>query len=198
VSGWSQIDSDISKDNAIKKNEIFISYAKEIGIDSLTAVTILSLIEKRKNDLQSLNDEKVGDEISELFESTDLKTKSEVKQDFSRDLAQIITKIEFSKLFGHVFMKNVKKKSDSKIGDLKKIEKLNKDQEKEITAMMKTFYFNEETITAYFAFDKKLQNQKLSALQFRFEKKYKELREKLNLEAKSSVKVNNRTYLWKN
>jgi hypothetical protein len=132
------------------------------------------------------------------FESTDLKTKSEVKQDFSRDLAKIINKTEFSKLFGDVFMRNVKKKSISKIEQLKKIEQITDDQDKEITTMMETFYFNEETITAYYAFDKELQRQKLSALRFRFEKKYEELRAKLNLEVKSNVKVNNRTYLWNN
>ena len=64
--------------------------------------------------------------------------------------------------------------------------------------MMETFYFNEENITAYYAFDKELQRQKLSALRFRFEKKYEELRAKLNLEVKSNVNVNNRTYLWNN
>ena len=160
---WSQNEKNTSKEDGIKKNEIFISYAKEIGLDSLKATTILSLIEKRKNDLQALNNQKVGDEISELFESTDLKTKS-------------ISKIE----------------------QLKKIEQLTDDQDKEITTMMETFYFNEETITAYYAFDKELQRQKLSALRFRFEKKYEELRAKLNLEVKSNVNVNNRTYLWNN
>tara|TARA_B110000046_G_scaffold162006_1_gene176037 strand:+ start:22065 stop:22601 length:537 start_codon:yes stop_codon:yes gene_type:complete len=178
---------------------MFISDAMEMGIDSLTAVNVLSLIEKRKTDLQSLNNQKEGgDDISELFESTDLKTKSEIKQEFSRNLAKIISKREFSELFGYVFMKNVRKKTVSKIGDLKKIENLTEDQEKEIKTMMEIFYFNKETFTAYFAFDKKLQKQKLSALRFRFEEKYAELRTQLNLEVKSNVKVNNRTYLWNN
>jgi hypothetical protein len=33
---WSQNEKNTSKEDGIKKNEIFISYAKEIGIDPIT------------------------------------------------------------------------------------------------------------------------------------------------------------------
>jgi hypothetical protein len=194
-----QIEKDAKVLRKIKKDKKFITKAKTIGLDSLTAATILTLIEKRKTDLKSLKDmKKEADDTAQLFESTDLKTKTEIKREFSSKLAQIINRKQFSQLFGDVFMKNVEENVGSKIEGLKKIYNLKEDQLEKIKAIVESYYFNRETIAAYYSFDKKLKKQKLSALSFRFEKEYKELMKGMDLEIKPNVKKNNRTFLWNN
>lgn len=180
-----------------KKNETFVKNAIAAGINEDIANTILDLIQKRKTDLKALkNNSNDTESLSELFENTARKTKSEIKKEFAQDLAQLVDRTQFAKLFNAQFIDIVTNKTQERMVSLKAEYKLKKDQETKISKMIKTFYFNQEISKAYYSFDKKLKKQKLSALRFRFEKKFKELMSSFNLKANPAKKLDEATFLW--
>lgn len=177
----------------------FIEKAKTIGIDSLKATEILSLIEKRKIALKSLKEQQQkADEMSQLFESTDVKTRTEVKREFSKNLSQLINRSQFKALFENIFAKNVAEKTQSRLEDVKKNYKLNKKQTKEIESFISEFYLQTIATSEYYSYETKLKKQKLSALRFTYDRKFRELLESLGVKKKSGFQVNNRTFLWGN
>ena len=177
----------------------FIEKAKTIGIDSLKAIDILSLIDKRKIDLKSLKrKQQEADEMSELFQSTAVKTRTEVKREFSKNLSQLINRSQFKSLFENIFAKNVAEKTQSRLEDLKKNYRLNKKQTKEIENFISEFYLQTIATSEYYSYETKLKKQKLSALRFTYDRKFKELMERLGVKQKPGLQVNNRTFLWGN
>ncbi len=189
--------TEIDSDSKQQEDESFVAKAIEIGLDAEKAHTILQLIKKRNDALEARKKAlEEGDSMAELFENTDTKTKSEIKKEFAKNLSQLMNRKQFAALFGEVFMKNYQKKTSKKMQALQEIYTLSEEQITSIRKMIATFYFNEEVITAYYSFDKKLKKQKLSALRFRFEKDYKTLMDSYGLKAKTVKKAHQRTYQW--
>lgn len=178
------------------KNKAFISEAEALGIENEKANSILQLIDKRTNDLKVKPSQNNSDNMSELFNNTNSKTKQEIKNEFSQNLARLINKTEFAQLFGKEFTKNTLNKTQDKMNELSQIYDLTDEQASQIKSLAKTFYFNQEVIKAYFLFDKKLQKQKLSALNYRFVKNYQELMEALSLPINPVNKTSKRTFQW--
>lgn len=175
----------------------FIKKAKEIGIDSLKAINILHLIQKRKIALKSLKkQQQKADEMSELFESTNTKTRTEIKREFSKNLAELINRKQFTSLFRNIFEKNISKQTQARLSDLKENYKLNKKQAKKIEEFISAFYLNTIATSEYYAYDSKLKKQKMSAIRYTYDKKFTILLDDLGLKRKPSAKANNRTFLW--
>lgn len=186
-----------AQEQAKRKDRSFLAKAKKNNIDSTTARTILEMISKRKMDLEALKNKQMQvDGMSELFENTNLKTKSEIKAEFAQKLAVLIDKRQFAKLFGHLFFEHATQKANAQLLELKKTAVMKEEELEEISKMVKTYYFNKEVYSAYYAYDKRLKKQKLGALHYRFEKDYQELITRLDLKINPSTKINNNTYLW--
>ncbi len=189
--------AEIDKNNKRREDEAFVEKAVKVGLKAEKAYRILLLIEKRNAALEARKKAlKTGDSMSELFANTDIRTKSEIKNEFAKALSRTITRKQFAGLFGNLFTENFQKKTDRKMIALQEIYKLNEEQITDIGKMVATFYFNEEVIAAYYSFDKNLKKQKLSALRFHFEKDYKKLMSGYGLKAKTVKKAHKRTYLW--
>jgi copper chaperone CopZ len=182
-----------------RRKTSFISKAQALSIDSLKAVQILSLIDKRKLDLKSLKrKQQEADEMSELFESTAVKTRTEIKREFSKNLAQLISRYQFIALFRNIFDKNVSEKTQTRLADLQKSYKLNNKQSQEIEMFISEFYLYMIATSEYYSYETKLRKQKLSALRFTYDRKFKELLDRLGIKQKPSFQANNRTFLWEN
>lgn len=191
--------AEIEAKNKEVKDEKFTSKAVEAGIGASVANDILGLIEKRAKDLRTREEKiKKADQMSELFENTAVKEKSEIKREFAQNLAKLIDRKQFATLFGEQFVPNVENKTREKMESLESSYELKKTQRTKIAEMMKLFYFNEEVIVAYFSFDKKLKKQKLSALRYKFEKDFKALMESFDLKVNTVKKMDKRTYLLEN
>ncbi|MDO5968373.1 hypothetical protein Q4Q35_01000 [Flavivirga aquimarina] len=189
--------SEIKARKKIKENENFISKAAEAGISTDVANNILGLIEKRATDLKTRAEKiKKADGMSELFENTAVKEKSEIKKEFAENLAKLIDRKQFAKLFGEQFLPNVVNKTTEKIAQLKTTYTFTEAQETELIKMIELFHYNQEIVSAYYSFNKNVKKQKSSALRFKFQKDYKVLMESFNLTVNPAKKMDKRTYLW--
>lgn len=186
--------------NALKleqKNKAFITKAIEIGLTEAKTNAILALIEIRKNDLESLkNASNNSDDMSNLFENTDPRTKTEIKRAFSKNLASIISKSQFAKLFGDEFIGIAQNKTQDKLFQLKDSYEFEETEEHALYKLINNFYFNEQVSVAYYSFDKKLKKQKLSALRYHFEKDYKKLMNEYGHQISPVKQMDKRTYEW--
>lgn len=188
---------ELSASKLENRNTKFVNKAIEEGVSEDIANTILGLIEKRKNALEALKQHSNnGDNMSDLFENTDPKTKSEIKKEFASNLANLISKSQFAKLFGNEFLKNVNKSSEEKLASITNLEELSDEQKNNLNKMLKLFYYNEQVTSAYYSFDKKVKKQKLSALRYRFKIDYEALMGSFGKEVKPSKKVDQRSYKW--
>ncbi|WFO15828.1 hypothetical protein M601_019205 [Cellulophaga baltica 4] len=189
--------AEIQEKTKAKEDELFIDNVLKGGLSAEVGNTILKLIQQRSEDLNELKkSSKTTNSMSELFESTDQKTKTEIKQEFSEKLAKLITYKQFAQVFGSQFQENMQIKTIEKMSAIQDTYDLTKGQVDKVNEMVQTYYFNEELTSAYYAFNKTLKKQKLSALSFGLEKKYKELMEGFNLKIKEGKKIDKRTYQW--
>lgn len=189
-----------SEINLIKQedqNTSLINKALEVGITKDVVNDILKLIEKRKNDLESLKNSKNEDDFSNLFENTAPKSKTEIKRQFSKKLSNLINKAQFSSLFGNEFEAIVNAKTKEKIEMIKKSYDISSEQEEKLKEMLLRFHYNEQVNTAYYSYDKNLKKQKNSGLRYHFESEFKSLMNSFGQSVKPTKKVDSRTFQWK-
>lgn len=196
------IDASLTKEKEFNATELkqrdflFINKAQKFKISKITAENILNLIAQRKTDLKALKNKTKESEnqMSSLFENTAPKTKTQIKKEFSKNLASLIDFMQFSKLFGDEFFKNTEQNSNTRLTSLKKNYDLSDQQKEELFKQFYNFYYHEELITAYYSFDKKLRKQKISALKYHFEKDYNQLMESYGY--KNQNKTSNIEFKW--
>lgn len=179
------------------ERQTLISQAKALGIGTKKINTIIQLMDKRTNDLEAAkHPSKNAEAVSDLFETSQPKPRHQIKKEFAQDLATLINQTEFAKLFGKELTKSSLNKTQKKMNELSQFDGLTKKQAAQIKALVKPYYFNQEVIMAYFLFDKKLQRQKLSALNYHFEKDYQTLMKALKLPINPVKKTHKRTFQW--
>lgn len=188
----------IKAKNKKKQDSIFRLKAKELGIGNEIVENIRILKKKRTDELaerKKKHDKIKGD--SDLFENTALKSKSQIKGEFAKGLANLIDLEQFSGLFGSEFIEITDQKVIEKMKLIQDTYKgLSETQLEEVKKMVKHFYYNQEIRTAYYSFDKRLKKQKLSALRYRFEKDYKELMGRYGIEPDVNNKLDKLSFQW--
>ncbi len=192
----------IKEEKAVAKEEAFkksiIEKAIKAGLNQTDAEKLFARIKKREVDLKALKEiKKEEGELTNLFENSSLITKKQIKQDFAKDLANMVNKKQFSLIFGNTFSQVVEKKTEEEMESIKTTyPKLLEEQLAKINTEVKNYYYNRAITDAYHSYDKTIKKQKLSALRYHFEKEYKKIMESFGIEVNTEKKVNNRTFQW--
>lgn len=188
------------KEHQIKQKEIDLKddiqrKCEKAGLDEETSNKVLSLVLKRERDLRELNARrKNGSE--ELFENASVKSKKQVKIEFSKNLSAVISRSEFAAIFKDTFKEVILAKTSQQLAKITTSHELGEEQLAKIESIVQRYFFGRETTEAYYAFDSALKKQKISGLRYHFEKDYKALMQEFGIEVAPASGANSRTFEW--
>jgi len=187
------VEEKISSRKKDHEDSLFVAKAKSIGLDDAKIAHIQDLIVTRNTALKERAAKLKESEgsMSELFDNTAVRSKSEIKKEFSKNLAETIDRKQFKKLFGNLFTKNVKKNGRATLENLYANYEFTDEQKIEVGNLVLNYHENEEVFKAYYFYDKKLKKQKLTSLNYAFKK----MMEEFNISFETAPNIRKK-YTW--
>jgi hypothetical protein len=186
--------------NAQSNNEDRLSElvkkAKKAGLEEDRIAHFLDLIAQKEQDLLAIKNSNNDDSVYGLLESPLKKTNTEVRMEFAKNLANLITKDEYASILDRELKKGATVLAQKEMKNVISAHELSEDQKQKVYALIADYYLNESITKSYYVFDKKLKEQKLTALRFYFEKNYRNLMESFGIILKSSKKANTNTFQY--
>ncbi len=189
-----------SKYEIKSKNDAYTSFigkAEKSGVSIEKAEILWQLIEQRNSDLEAVKkSKKLGANSGLGLIDIDSQEKPQVKKrDFQKKVTELISLKEYSALLGDELKVNANKKSKKQLKEIfDTYKQLTKEQSKEISKKVKIYFYNKELNTNYYKYNKKVQKQKLSVLQFYFEKEYRKLMSSYKIDVDNSNKKGGAKY----
>ncbi|MFD0989791.1 hypothetical protein ACFQ1R_06770 [Mariniflexile jejuense] len=176
--------------------EVLVERAKKAGLDNDRIIKFLDLIKQKEAALLEIKNSSKDESIYGILESPMQKTNTEVKMEFAKNLANLISKEEYLSILEEEIKQAATKEATKEMNNVLKAHELTDDQKKKVYALIAHYYLNQSVTKAYYLYDKKLKEQKLSALRFYFEKNYKKLMESFGIELGISKKVDTNTFQY--
>lgn len=186
--------------NAQQKNnselDALVERAKKAGLDNDRIDKFLDLIKEKENALLEIKNSSKDESVYGILESPMQRTNTEVKMEFAKNLADLISREEYLSILEEEIKKEGTKLATKEMDEVLKAHELTDDQKQKVYALIAHYYLNESVIRGYYVYDKKLKQQKLSALRFYFEKNYKKLMSSFGIELGTSKKANTNTFQY--
>lgn len=184
--------------NAEAYKKELMTLAKKAGLDETKGEALYARIQKREKDLKELKQQRKAAEqsSSNLFDNASLVTSKQIKTQFSKDLATLLSKKEFGIIFQPTFSEVIQHLTEEKMTELATRYTLNDAQSAELHSLVRNYYFNQTITEAYYAYDKNIRKQKRSVIRYKFEKEYLKLMDSYGVAVAPSNEINNRTFQW--
>lgn len=192
-----QSSSNTEESKAKNELQVLVERAKKAGLDDDRIAKFLDLIVQKEKDFLDIKNSSKDESVYGLLESPMQKTNTEVRMEFAKNLANLISKEEYLLILEDEISKQVGKFTEKEMIEvLKAHQELTREQKQKVYALMTQYYLNESVTKAYYVYDKKLKTQKLSALRFYFEKNYKKLMASFGIELGTSKKADMNTFQY--
>jgi len=154
------------------------------------------VVEKDKAIATARKNKSTAKNLSNLIGTGKDNSPRKIEMAYQKSLAELLSKKEFATIFGDKYDNGISEKIREQIKSLKANITLTKEQEKEIVALMLSYYLNESVTNDYYSYDKRTAKKKNALARYRFQKKYSELMKGFGIEVSSTRAVNNRTFQW--
>lgn len=187
------INAQEDKQNSMQE---LVERARKAGLDDDRIAKFLDLIKQKEEALLEIKNANSDESVYGVLESPLKKTNTEVRIEFAKNLADLISREEYLAILEEEIKKEAAKHARKEMAEVEKAHELTLEQKREVYAFIAHYHLNEAVIRGYYVFDKKLKKQKLTALKFYFEKNYKKLMEGFGIEIGASKKPNTNTFQY--
>ncbi|SDW82720.1 hypothetical protein SAMN05444411_102257 [Lutibacter oricola] len=180
--------SEIEEKKKHQAIDVLVDKAKKAGLDEDRVKEFVLLLEKKEKDMAVFRYNKKN-VSSDLMEVNSQKSMQEIKKEFARDLAKLISKKEFAIILGNDLKVIADEKAAKELKKIAEKHELTETQYETISERVLLYYLNETIYNKYYFYDNQLLKQKLSGLKYHFEKDYKELMQNFEITIKNSKKA---------
>jgi hypothetical protein len=135
-----------------KKESIYVELTKKgkaAGLDSVRVKKLIALIKKKEKDMISFQASKKDKSSVNILEIETQKSKKEIIKDFSKDVANLVSKKEFGAILGDQLKPQALKKAKKDFKQVLDNYELNEEQQKEVNKKIKLYYLNEINAETY-------------------------------------------------
>ncbi len=176
--------------------ETLAEKAKKAGLDERRTTKLIALIKQKEEAITTLTNTANTVNSASLFEVNTQKTIHEIREEFSTNLANLISRKEFAAILGDdllpAAMRNAKKETEQVLN----LYTLTETQQEQVAEKIKLYYFNEIITKHYYNYQWELQKQKLGGLRYHFEKAFKKMMDEFNVKVKPSKKADNTNFQY--
>lgn len=184
------IDREKEKSRRIVEGAL-ITKSKKAGVSDKICDQLINLIRKKEQDLKLSKETNKVSVGAYLFDIKITKSPSEIRKEFSKNVARLITKKEYSYILKEDLEFIAFPKAKSELNKISKIYNLNKDQTNLVSKKIYTYYFEQTVIENYYSHDTRLKKQKLSGLRYYFEKDFQKTMKDFNIRLEGAKPLNN-------
>ncbi|GAB1857035.1 hypothetical protein MHTCC0001_18710 [Flavobacteriaceae bacterium MHTCC 0001] len=170
--------------------------AKKAGLDESRITKLIALIKQKEEDITTLMNSTNTVNSASLFEVNTQKTIHEIREEFSTNIANLISKKEFANILGDDLLPTAMRNAEKETEQVLSSYNFTEVQQEQVSEKIKLYYFNEIITKHYYNYQWELQKQKLGGLRYHFEKEFKKMLDEFNVKLKPSKKADNTNFQY--